>query len=295
MASTDADLSSFRDRLTSDALTPSQRRVAQIVLATPERIALSTLGELADALGVNQSTIARFCAAVGLPGYSELRGICKRLSASRETMLSRFLANAQPASNQTARRAEVAADDRTSIAATFAAIDDAEWSAITRLLSEASAVGVVGVRQSHAPAMLLGYLLGLVRGGVSTLSGREAVDVDRLRPLTGKDVIVAISTHPCSTATVEVVRWALDRGIPVVAITDPQASELAAAADHALLAETTGPSVLSSMTAIVAVVQALVDAVSRVDPARTERNLREESELLARFHVHSAPSSSEAE
>jgi DNA-binding MurR/RpiR family transcriptional regulator len=113
------------------------------------------------------------------------------------------------------------------------------------------------------------------------------LNVDALRAFTQQDVIVAISTYPCSSATVQTVRWARERGIPVISITDVRARELIDVSDHVLLAETTGPSVLSSMTAIITVVQALVDAVSRIDPERTEQSLRQENELLQFFSVHS--------
>jgi DNA-binding MurR/RpiR family transcriptional regulator len=287
MATTDTDLEAFQQRLRSATLTRSQHRIAQVILDTPERIALSTLGQLSEELGINQSTIARFCSAVEVPGYSELRALCKRLCTVRETMLSRFLSNGQNGSDEAARRSEVANDDRTSIAATFAGIEDDRWAVITELLSSAHTVGVVGVRQSYSPAVMLSYLLGLVRGNVTTLSELGSLNVDALRAFTQQDVIVAISTYPCSSATVQTVRWARERGIPVISITDVRARELIDVSDHVLLAETTGPSVLSSMTAIITVVQALVDAVSRIDPERTEQSLRQENELLQFFSVHS--------
>ena len=55
------------------ALPPAERRVAQRVIDDPEAVANSTITELAQACGTSETTVIRFCRAIGFTGYPELR------------------------------------------------------------------------------------------------------------------------------------------------------------------------------------------------------------------------------
>src|SRR3982074_318904 len=55
------------------ALTPAQVRVANEVLRDPAAVASSTIGELAARCGTSLPSLPRFCLALGLTGYAELR------------------------------------------------------------------------------------------------------------------------------------------------------------------------------------------------------------------------------
>jgi DNA-binding MurR/RpiR family transcriptional regulator len=55
------------------ALSPAQVRVAQEVLRDPAAVASSTIGDLAARCGTSLPSVTRFCVALGLTGYAELR------------------------------------------------------------------------------------------------------------------------------------------------------------------------------------------------------------------------------
>jgi DNA-binding MurR/RpiR family transcriptional regulator len=54
-------------------LAPVERRVAQIVLDDPAGVAWRSISELARSCGTSATSVVRFCRAVGLRGYPELR------------------------------------------------------------------------------------------------------------------------------------------------------------------------------------------------------------------------------
>lgn len=66
---------SFLDALSNkrDALSPSERRVADHVLADPEAVIRMSIATLAKTVGVSQPTVLRFVRAVGLSSYPELK------------------------------------------------------------------------------------------------------------------------------------------------------------------------------------------------------------------------------
>src|SRR6201992_2539213 len=54
-------------------LAPVERRVAQAVLDDPGGAARQSISELSRSCGTSATTVVRFCRAVGLSGYPELR------------------------------------------------------------------------------------------------------------------------------------------------------------------------------------------------------------------------------
>jgi DNA-binding MurR/RpiR family transcriptional regulator len=293
---TAAGLESFEQRLHSLPLTPSQQALASIVLDSPERVAMSTIHALAADLGVNESTIARFALALELKGYAELRSACRALSGKQAGMLWRFThagSNGSLSDNSVgdsdaprSRREILASQDGAAIASSFAKIDGAIWSKVVRLLSTADHVCVMGLRQSQPVAAMLTYLLGLVRSEVQELSAGSVSHIDALRSLSPSDCVVTIATQPCSNDTVKVARWAKEHQVPVVALTDEVLGPLAEFADVLLLASTDSDAVLSSMTALVSLVQALTNDVAMVDIDTTRRHLEEQEQLLKAFDVY---------
>ena len=54
-------------------LAPVERRVAQAVLDDPAGVAWRNISELARSCGTSATSVVRFCRAIGLRGYPELR------------------------------------------------------------------------------------------------------------------------------------------------------------------------------------------------------------------------------
>lgn len=67
-------------------LRKSDRRVAETILAGPERTVDMTLAALAEAAGVSEPTVIRFAAAIGCEGFRDLRvKLARSLAFSRTT------------------------------------------------------------------------------------------------------------------------------------------------------------------------------------------------------------------
>jgi len=54
-------------------LARAEQRVAQVVLADPASVAHRSITEVAEAAGTSETTVTRFCKAIGIGGYPELR------------------------------------------------------------------------------------------------------------------------------------------------------------------------------------------------------------------------------
>src|SRR5512146_2510815 len=65
----------LQDRIAAvrERLTPAERKVAEFVAADAAAVTGATVASIARAAGVPEPTVIRFCRAIGLDGFSDLR------------------------------------------------------------------------------------------------------------------------------------------------------------------------------------------------------------------------------
>jgi DNA-binding MurR/RpiR family transcriptional regulator len=83
----------------------------------------------------------------------------------------------------------------------------------------------------------------------------------RLAAITDQDVLLAISLPRYSLDTLQLARFANERGASVLAITDSPASPLTSIAEHVLFAPADHPVLTSSNIAVLALIEGLVAGV----------------------------------
>lgn len=270
------------------SLSVSHKKLAERVLSDPEAVAFMTVSELASAVGVNEATVVRFSNGLGLKGYPGLTRLCQERLREQAQLLRRFDNLEHLVAQGAGLIDNTVVLDQANIARTFAAIEEATWEAVIDRLARSPRVHVMGLRKCHAPAYLLGYLLGLLREDVATVTGTRGMLTDELRRVRAGDCFVVMSIHRYSLDTVRAAQWARQRGAHVVALTDTAVSPLAASAQHTVYIEVSSASVLRSMTAFTSVVQAMAGAVAHVLGHEVRETLLDEEKLLGEFGVYSA-------
>lgn len=288
--------STFAELLTElrarrDTLSPAHRKLADRVMADPEAVAFMTVSEMAAATGVNEATVVRFATAFGLKGYPGLTRLCREWLREQAQLLRRFDNLEQLSDADGGILPRVLAYDRANIARTFSRVDEQVWRTAVHRLTEAPRVHVMGMRKCHAPAYLLAYLLGMLREDVSLTTAAAGALTDDLRAVRAGDCFVAMSIHPYTADTVRAARWARSVGAHVIALTDNPASPLAASAHEVFYVDASAATVLRSMTAFVALVQALAAEVARHNGQDARAALLQEERLLRDFQVYAADES----
>src|SRR5690606_32849870 len=59
-------------------LPPAERRVAEVVLRTPEAVAFGTVARVAELAGTSGASVVRFATRLGFPGFSSLQAAVQR-------------------------------------------------------------------------------------------------------------------------------------------------------------------------------------------------------------------------
>lgn len=228
---------SVRIRALLPSLAPAERRVADRVLGDPASVAASTITALAQDCGTSETTVIRFCRAVGFTGYPALR-LALAAEGGRQGLGddddSRDLAGDIVADDDLDKVvAKIAFADARAVEETAHQLDLRELHAVIEALVPAPRVDVYGVGASGFVALDLQQKLHRI-GRVSFAWPDPHMALTSAALLTAGDVAVAISHSGATQDTVDALATARRSGATTVAVTNFPRSPLAALADHVL-------------------------------------------------------------
>ena len=202
------------------------KQCAEFVAENPERIAVSTVAELATAAGVQPSAFVRFCQILGFSGFSEMQRLFRDAYAPRwpdyRTRIDTLRSSGQD--RPAALLADFVEAGRHSLESLAKTVDYAALDAAVDILAAARTVHVVGFRRSFPVASYMAYAFekmtipAMLHGAVGHVDARHAI-----RP---EDALVAITFAPYTAATLDLAAHARQIGAPVVGITDGLKSPL---------------------------------------------------------------------
>jgi DNA-binding MurR/RpiR family transcriptional regulator len=216
-------------------LAPVERRVGQQVLADPYGTAMQSISELAASCDTSATTVVRFCRAIGLRGYPELRialaaaavhaGVAGAVEPSHDIL---------PGDDPAAIATKIARADARAVSDTARHLDIATLVKVVEALSAARRIDVYGVGASGYVALDLQQKLQRI-GKPAFAWPDSHMAITSAALLGPADVAVALS-HTGSTAdTLDALREAASHGARTVAITNFPRSPIATAADLVLL------------------------------------------------------------
>ncbi len=206
----------------ADRLTPTERRIAEAVLAEPTLLAFGTVSDLASHVGTSRPSIVRFAHKLGFGGYSELQ------ASVRETVAEQVTRPSQRIRHDGSTNAAVKAAIDLAIVSVFAAIEDGRLSSLAAPLVRARAVWIVTGETSRAGAYTLFSGLSMIRPNVHLLEG-ATVPVALASAREG-DAGVAFDFSRYRAEAVRTARILAGIGVEMVAITDGPLSPLTALA-----------------------------------------------------------------
>ncbi|WP_174801523.1 MurR/RpiR family transcriptional regulator [Martelella limonii] len=258
-----ATVRAFEERLAELAgtLPKRLRQCADFVAANQDRIAVSTVAEMAEGAGVQPSAFMRFCQIVGFSGFSEMQKLFRDSYAGGwpdyRTRLEHLRETA--AGSPVALLAEFTDAGRTSLESLLKTVEPAELEKAVKLLSEARTIHIIGLRRAFSVATYIAYAFermsvpAMLHGAVGGLANYQA-----MRP---GDVVIAISFAPYTAETLAFAEHAAASGIPVIGITDTIMSPLRPLSDTILSVTEVDFGAFRSLSATLSLAIALTVAV----------------------------------
>ncbi|MFD9502822.1 MurR/RpiR family transcriptional regulator [Streptomyces sp. NPDC060035] len=260
------------------SLPPSERRVAEAAIADPVGVAERTISELAAQCSTSETTVIRFCRAVGLKGYPDLRIKLAAAAGSEDSGPAWSSAGSEigPGDSLADVVGKLGFSDARAVEDTIAQIDLIVLQRAIDVVVGASAVDLYGVGASALIALDLQQKLHRIGHRVTAWSDPDGALTSAA--LLGRgDVAIGISHTGATTDTVTALREAWENGATTIAITNFPRSPIADVADHVLTTaarETTFRSgAMSSRIAALTLVDCLFVGVAQRNYSRTTRAL----------------------
>ncbi|MBO0811105.1 MAG: MurR/RpiR family transcriptional regulator [Microlunatus sp.] len=218
-------------------LRPAEQRVAQAVLADPAGISESSITSVAKLCNTSETTVLRFCRAIGLAGYPELRIALARAAQWEETDQSSGTPQTGPISATDSLSdvvGKISYADARAITDTARALDLTTLEKVVGAIAGARRLDIYGVGASGLVAADLQLKLHRIGLNCHTWSDIHLA-LTSAAVLGPEDVALGVSHTGNTVDTVDALRVARKRGATTIALTNYDKSPISEVSDLVLV------------------------------------------------------------
>jgi len=270
-------MQTFEKQLREKALhlTRSQRKLLEYVLSHDDESVFLNVGDLAKKVGVSEATVVRLSKALGFKGFPEFQKELRLFFRNKLTTTARLQKTIKKVATEGDILRKVLQSDIHNIDETLKQVSVQEFKAFVKSIESAERVIIVGLRSVHSLAVFFGVALEFLQKNVWVIQPGIGDMWDRLMGLKKGDVVIGISFPRYTRQTVSILRFAKQKGIKTLAITDSLISPLAQYADHVLTAQYRMDSFIESFTAPFSLINSIVTALGVANKKRTMKSFKE--------------------
>ena len=264
------------DLVHTHRLSPTQRRVVQSMLDSLPDVAFMSTVEVAELAGVSQPTVVRLASALGFQGYPEFRAAARRLALSGDQPLD--------VSERRSALAIALAAEQSNIAALERTLDSDRAQRAVEALAGTNPFGILGIRASSALAQYMGYFASRIIPGVRVLTDAGSLhdDLYDLRD-GGATALMAYVMPRYPVVSVLALRHARELGMITVVVSDSHLVPFRDDVDILLVAPVGAELLFDTHGAALTLSTALLDALARHDPGRSQARLAAHEQLVDRW------------
>jgi len=242
-------------------LSKSHRRIAECIVTHYDKAAFMTASKLGEYVGVSESTVVRFAAALGYDGFPQLQKALQELIRHRLTATQRLEMTGDMGHAQVLNK--VLKTDIQNIRTTLDELDLATFDAVIESILQARNLYVLGLRASAPLAEFFGHYLNFIFPNVHTVTSGVSDVFEQIARISDEDVLIGISFPRYTSHTVKAMKFARSRGATLIAITDGPLSPLHTEANLCLMAKSDMASFVDSLAAPISLINALIVALSQ--------------------------------
>lgn len=263
---TQADLSSSRQRL-----------LRQILEESNETFFLSSR-EMGRRYNVDSATIIRTVQALGYEKFADFAQDLREHFVTQITPYSAMKAAEQTNQSVSDRVRQSVEKDLENLNAFRANLDPDKIVEIAKQINQARRIVILGIDFAASLAASLAYALVRLGFDADAPIGSSGVVQNKIKIMTPKDLLIAISFGRGLRDTIGAVQSARRRNVPSFGITDGDATPIAKYCDAYLVASTGRTSFIDSYVAPTAAIDAILVACAHSQSARSLEHLRESEE-----------------
>ena len=255
-------------------LNPRRRQLVRAILDSAEETCFLSSREMAKRYRVDATTILRATQVLGYESYADFAADLRHHFVSRITPYTVLKAATREKRSVTDHIDHALEKAQQNINTLKSDLDRQRIIELAKLIKRSRRVVVVGLDFAASLAVYLAYGLSALGFDAEAPAGSTGTLQHKVKVLTPKDVLIAISFGQCLRDTVEAVLRARKQNVPTFGVTDSDTTPIARYCDNHLVASVVSPSFLNSYVAPTAAINAIHVACSHIDPKRALTGLR---------------------
>ena len=255
-------------------LNPRRQRLLRSILDSAEETCFLSSRELAKRYNVDATTILRTTQVLGYKSFADFSTDLRQHFVTRITPYAALKAATREKRSVTDHIDHALDKALENLKKLDSDLDRQRLIELAKLIKRSRRVLVVGLDFATSLAYYFAYGLSSLGFDADAPVGSTGNLQHKLKGLTSKDLLIAISFGQCLRDTVESVLRAKRQGVPTFGITDSDMSPIARYADAHLVALVASPSFLNSYVAPMAAITAIHVACAHVDPKGSLTRLR---------------------
>ena len=261
-----------------ESLPKNHRKIAEYFINNFDKIPFLNVQELSEKTGASVASIVRFAQRSGYKGFSELRDAIT--DSLQKGMYNREIFPLMEKHKiEDDLLTEVANLDIKNINDTLNQIDRKAFNKVIKSISAAERVHTGGLGISYLLAEILAYQLTQVGIASSVLKHTHTLFHEQVLFLDKNDLLVLFSFPPYSKETVDLARFANEREIDVISITNKPASPITFYTKANLIVESRNMLFTNSFAAISVLINAIATSCAVNDMDRAKKILKESEEI----------------
>ena len=213
-----------------DSFFESERKIGTYIIQHTAEVVDMTVGELAQACGVSDASVSRFCKKINMKGFHHLK-ITLAKEISEKGIEEEEVSNHISVNDIEQSLKNILANKVTEITQTVSMMDAKQLSEILNKLNMARTVQFFAVGNTNPVAIDGAFKLNQI--GIPAVSGTIwETQIGYTYNMTAEDVVIAISNSGESTAVLRALEAAKSAGATTLSITNSEKSSAAQLSDY---------------------------------------------------------------
>ena len=213
-----------------DSFFESERKIGNYIIQHTAEVVDMTVGELAQACGVSDASVSRFCKKINMKGFHHLK-ITLAKEISEKGIEEEEVSNHISVNDIEQSLKNILANKVTEITQTVSMMDAKQLSEILNKLNMARTVQFFAVGNTIPVAIDGAFKLNQI--GITAVSGTIwETQIGYTYNMTAEDVVIAISNSGESTAVLRALEAAKSAGATTLSITNSEKSSAAQLSDY---------------------------------------------------------------
>jgi DNA-binding MurR/RpiR family transcriptional regulator len=245
-----------------DEFSKGLKKVSKHFLTNPEAFALNSAEQVGSEINVSETTVIRFCYALGYSGFSAFQKVVQDQLINKHSTLFEYhsMKNEMGTDQNFSKR--IMFKDSEVINQTAERLKNEDFQKAVDQLTFSERVLVSGLRSSYAMAHWFSFTLELIRNNVRLFRPDTDDVILRMREMDENSVFVAFSFHRYAVETINLAKEAKRLGAFVIAFSDTEVAPIKEYADVLFTVQLPVKSTLDVAPAVFSLMNALIAGVT---------------------------------